>query len=70
LIFLFGQVAEFVSEPLFPLISQGIKMHKPDINVGSTTLILIGAIREPDDYLKALTRVVPDYTHEQPGKLS
>jgi hypothetical protein len=38
LIFLFGQVAKFFPKPLFPLIFQGIKMHKPDINVGSTTL--------------------------------
>ncbi len=36
----------------------------------ATTLILIGGIREPDDYLKVLARVCPDYSHHQPGKLS
>jgi fatty-acyl-CoA synthase len=36
----------------------------------ATTLILIGGIREPDDYFKVLARVVPDYNHHQPGKLN
>lgn len=35
----------------------------------ATTLILIGGIREPDDYFKVLARVCPDYSHHQPGKL-
>jgi fatty-acyl-CoA synthase len=36
----------------------------------ATTLILIGGIREPDDYLNVLARVCPDYSHHQPGNLS
>lgn len=36
----------------------------------ATTLILIGGIREADDYLKVLARVCPDYRDHQPGNLS
>ena len=35
----------------------------------ATTLILIGGIREADDYLKVLARVCPEYRDHQPGKL-
>ena len=36
----------------------------------ATTLILIGGIREPDDYLQVLGRVCPDYQSHKPGELA
>ena len=35
----------------------------------ATTLILIGGIREPDDYLKVFARVCPEYQQQQAGQL-
>ncbi len=35
----------------------------------STTLILIGGIREPDDYIKVLNQVCPTIKDSEPGKL-
>jgi fatty-acyl-CoA synthase len=35
----------------------------------TTTLILIGGIREPDDYLKVLNKVCPAIKDSEPGKL-
>ena len=35
----------------------------------STTLIMIGGIREPDDYLKVLHKVCPEIKESEPGKL-
>ncbi|MDK9708013.1 MAG: AMP-binding protein [Desulforhopalus sp.] len=36
----------------------------------ATTIILIGGIREPDDYLKVLTKVCPAISDSQPGQLN
>lgn len=36
----------------------------------STTLILTGGIREPDDYIKVLNKVCPTIKDSEPGKLS
>ncbi len=35
----------------------------------ATTLILIGGIREPDDYIKVLSKVCPTIKDSEPGKL-
>jgi fatty-acyl-CoA synthase len=35
----------------------------------STTLILIGGVREPDEYLKIVYEVCPELKHCEPGKL-
>jgi fatty-acyl-CoA synthase len=35
----------------------------------STTLILTGGVREPDEYIKVLTKVCPAFTSSEPGKL-
>jgi fatty-acyl-CoA synthase len=36
----------------------------------STTLILIGGVRQPDEYLKVLDKVCPAITESEPGKIN
>ncbi len=36
----------------------------------TTTLILIGGVRQPDEYLKVLDKVCPTISRSQPGKIS